>query len=296
MQLDGATVVVTGANGFVGSRVCRRLAADRARVRAMVRRPGASGADDHVTEVVGDPTEEADAERAVTGADAVVHCAATVGDDLDAVRRVNVDGTGVMARAALAAGAARFVHISTAAVYDRDRRGDVVDEDTPLTRAGEPYALTKAEAEVELATVADDGLAATVLRPPAILGWAPTSTWGQKLPQAVAAGKLPFTPHPEATFAWVHVDDLADAVAVALTDDRAVGRTYNLVGGHATWRDYVDALRAIVAPEGPDPLAGAGEQGWTGRFDASRLGDELGVVPARSFADGIGETAEHWAG
>jgi nucleoside-diphosphate-sugar epimerase len=298
MELDGTSVLVTGANGFVGGRVCRRLADGGAEVRALVRRAGSSGLDDvpGITEVIGDFTDEQDAARAVDGVDAVVHCAATAGDDLDRARHVNTHGTRVIARAAAAAGAARFVHISTGSVYDRDRRGEILDEDAPLATEGDPYSITKAQAEREVAAAAEQDLSTTVLRPPAVLGWGPTSTWGERLPRALADGALPFAPHPDSRHAWVHVDDLADAVAVALTDDRAVGRTYNVVGGQGTWRDYVDAVADIVGYEGPDPLADAPPPAWTGRYDASRIRDELGFAPRRSFEEGMAETARHRSG
>jgi nucleoside-diphosphate-sugar epimerase len=297
VELDGARVLVTGANGFVGGRVCRRLAAGGAQVFALVRRGGASGLDrsDGIAELVGDLTDEDDARRAVDGVGAVVHCAATSGDDLEAVRHVNTNGTRVVAREALAAGVSRCVHSSTASVYDRERRGDLVDETSPMTSEGDPYSVTKAEAEREVAAASDHGLSVTVLRPPAVLGWGPTSTWGEELPEAIAAGRLPFTPHPASRHAWVHVDDLADAVAIALSDDRAVGRTYNVVGGQGTWRGYVDAVCDVIGYDGPDPLEGADGPAWTGRYDASRIRDELGFEPRRSFEDGIAETSEHWS-
>lgn len=297
MELDAARVLVTGANGFVGGRVCRRLADAGAHVFALVRRAGASDLDGTagIVELVGEITAEDDARRVVDGIDAIVHCAATSGDDLEAVREVNTHGTRILTRAALAAGVSRFVHISTGSVYDRERRGDLVDETAPLASEGDPYSVTKAEAEREVAAAADHGLASTVLRPPAVLGWSPTSTWGERLPRAIAEGGLPFTPPPPSRHAWVHVDDLADAVAVVLGDDRAVGRAYNVVGGQGTWRGYVDAVCGAIGYEGPDPLEGADGPAWTGRYDASRIRDELGFEPRRSFEDGIAETAEHWS-
>lgn len=297
MGLDGRRILVTGASGFVGRRVARRLAAGGAEVVALVRRPGSTELTDvpAVREVVGQLAAPEQVRRATEGCDGVVHCAATAGDDWDAVRAVNRDGTRHVVDAALDAGVDRFVHLSTASVYDRGDR-EVLDEDAPVVTDGDdPYAVTKAEAEREVAAGSARGLAATVLRPPAVLGWSPTSTWGQTLPDRIAAGELPFTPHPEHTLGWVVVDDLADACVVALTDGRAVGRTYNVVGGNTTWRAYIDAVRDIVG-DAPDPFAGGEPRPpWRGRYDGSRIGDELGYLPRRGFEDGMRETAEHWS-
>lgn len=294
MQLEGTTVLVTGANGFVGGRVCRRLVAGGADVRALVRRPGeaeilrAAG----IEEVAGDFTDPDDAARAVDGAVGVVHCAAVAGSDLEAARRVNTDGTRTLLGACRADDVARFVHISTGSVYDRADR-DVVDEDTPRVSDGDPYSVTKAEAEVVVEEAAAAGLATTILRPPAVLGWGPTSTWGQRFPEMLRDGTFPFTPNRGSTHVWVHVDDLAEVVAVALEDDRAVGRTYNVVGGHGSWEGYIDAVAAFV-DVAEDPFAGDPPPAWRGRFDGDRLRDELDLVPSRSFEQALAEIAEHW--
>lgn len=294
MRLQDRCILVTGANGFVGGRVARRLATEGADVVALVRRPGATG-DLPVTEVVGQLTDPAHVRRAAEGTSGIVHCAATASDDWETARAANRDGTRHVVDAALDVGVERLVHISTGSVYDKDDR-DVVDEDTPMVTDGDdPYSVTKAEAEREVCAGRDRGLSATVLRPPAILGWAPTSTWGQRFPDLVARGELPFTPHPDHRHAWLHVDDLADAVVVALTGDRADGRVYNVVGGNGTWREYLDTVLGIVG-DAPDPFAGDDPRPpWRGRYDASRITDELGFSPSRSFDDGLDETRKHWA-
>ncbi|MBW3621644.1 MAG: NAD(P)-dependent oxidoreductase [Actinobacteria bacterium] len=295
MRLQDRRILLTGGNGFVGGRVGRALTAEGAAVVALVRRPGSSDtADERLTEVVGQLTDPDHVRRAIDGCTDVVHCAAAAGDDWDAVREVNRDGTRYVVEAAIDAGVRRLVHISTASVYDRGGE-EVIDEDTPMVTGGDdPYAVTKAEAEREVAAGRERGLSATVLRPPAVLGWGPTSTWGQRVPERVARGELPFTPHPDHTHAWVHVDDLAEAAVVALVDDRADGRTYNVVGGVGTWRGYLDAVLAIVG-DAPDPFAdGEPRPPWSGRYDASRITEELGWTPSRSFDDGLRETARHW--
>jgi nucleoside-diphosphate-sugar epimerase len=294
VELDGVQVLVTGANGFVGARMVRRLAAGGARVRAMVRREATAevAGIDGATEVIGDPVEGPDLQRFASGCDAIVHCAATATDDLPAARRVNRDGTRNVVEAALAGHVGRLVHISTTSVYDRDRADGEVDEDTPLVAEGDAYSLSKAEAEREVLAGMQRGLAATILRPPAVLGWGPTSTWGQWFPARVAAGDVPFTPHPDATHAWVHVDDLTDAAVVALADDRAVGRTYQVIGGQGTWRDYLEAVLDIVG-DASDPFAGGARPPWTGRYRTGRIREELGFSPQRSLADAMRETAEH---
>ncbi len=301
VDIDGATILVTGANGFVGGRVARRLLEDGAIVRAMVRTAGATSdiaapaGRGELVEVIGDFTAASDVADAVVGADAVVHCAATAGPDLDAVREVNTAGTRTVVEAAREAGVTRLVHISTGSVYDRSPDVGDVDEDTPRVTEGDPYSLTKAEAEAEVEAGMEAGLTATILRPPAVLGWGPTSTWGQRFPAMVRAGELPFTPNPDTTHVWVHVDDLADAVATSLRDDRAIGRTYDVIGGCGTWREYLEAVMTFV-DAARDPFAGDPPPPWTGRIRGQRLRDELDWSPSHTFEDAMQEAARDFRG
>src|SRR5690606_17551142 len=110
------------------------------------------------------------------------------------------------------AGCRRFVHISTLAVLAVDRSDAVLDEDSPLKTSGDVYGLTKAESEQRLHEEMKRGLPAVILRPGAILGAHPTSTWATKVPQAIRAGKMALRDDGRDRLPWVHVEDLLDAV------------------------------------------------------------------------------------
>ncbi|MDX1657441.1 MAG: NAD(P)-dependent oxidoreductase [Nitriliruptorales bacterium] len=289
-------VLVTGANGFVGTHVCRRLAERGMHVRALVRRKGETPALQHpgIEEGEGEFFDATDAKRAIPGADAVVHCAATVGDDIEHVRHINAHGTQAVANAALDEGVDRFVHISTGAVYDRGGR-EVVEEDTPMVTEGSPYAVTKAEAEEVVHNAHEDGLPTVILRPPAVLGPGPTSTWGTRVPGMVLDGELTTERSGETTLAWVHVEDLADAVVLALDRDEAVGNTYNVVGGHTTWQRYVDDIRSWSDDDLPSPFPPDAEPGWRGEFSTERIRNDLGWEPTRSYETAMEDIHQSWA-
>lgn len=282
-------VLVTGATGFVGGRVAARLRDRGDEVRALVRTPSeeltAIGVEQHEVGL-----DDPDAITAVLdGCSGVVHAAAAVGPDLASARRVNRDGTAALVTAAARAGAHRFVHLSTCAVYDREAGGDLLTEDAPLVREGSPYAVTKAEAEVEAAAGRSQGLSVAVLRPPAVLGAGPTSTWGTRVPRRARDGELP-AQHPSTTFGWVHVEDLVDAAVAALDSTAEV--TVNVVGGHTTWEVYVEAVRALFA-EAPPPPDADGDP-WTGWYATDRLPETLGVRPHRSYEEAMEEIAASW--
>ncbi len=290
------SIVITGANGFVGSRTCAALAQRGAGVRAVVRRSGAAPRLDGVEEWVGefgDPTFAADV---VAGTAAVVTTVHPMGSDRRTQHRVAVEGTPVLARAARNAGVERLVHMSTAAVYDRSPGVGDVDESAALVEDGAgDYPVTKRDTDAALAGV--DGITRILVRPPAILGPGPSSIWNTLRPKAMARDESARRTNPRKTFAWVHVDDLA-----ALLADLATGRVptavdvergpieggctaVNVDGGPATHLDYATAVTGAlgIEPVWDDEPAWAGQivsdrarrWGWTPRIGLGQALDEL---------------------
>jgi UDP-N-acetyl-alpha-D-quinovosamine dehydrogenase len=163
-----AKVLVTGANGFAGTAICRHLLAQGRQVRGTVRSAAAvvpEGADKVVTGAIDAAT---DWTGALDGVEAVVHCAARVHvlretspDPLGDFRRANVVASRRLAEQALAAGVRRFVFISSigAAVAEGERQ------------AAQPYQLSKLEAEEALqAVLGGSDMILVMLRPPLIYG------------------------------------------------------------------------------------------------------------------------------
>jgi nucleoside-diphosphate-sugar epimerase len=162
-------------------------------------------------------------------------------------------------------------------VYDRSPGVGDVDESSALVGdAAGDYPVTKRDADLALEGV--DGLTRVLLRPPAVLGAGESSTWNTLRPAAVRDRPAQPLAVPDATFAWVHVDDL-----VALAADVATGRVVeatdpargplvggctavNVAAGPATARDYYGAVTSAVgvAPVWDDGPA------WTGQILAER--------------------------
>ncbi len=295
---ESPVVVVTGANGFVGARVCAALVERGATVRAVVRRSGTAPALDGVDEHVGYFTDPGLAGSVVDGAYAVVSTVHPMGTDLENQHRVAVEGTPVLARAARDAGVSRFVHVSTAAVYDRSPGVGDVDEGSALVGddAG-AYAVTKRDTDAALAAV--DGITRVLVRPPAILGTGETSIWNTLRPADMRADQAQRRTVPDRSFAWVHVDDLADLTAevatgrVAAAPDPETGpvegacTVVNVAGEPAAARDYYETVtRALgVQPAWEDGPA------WTGRIVADRA-RRWGWSPAVDLATALREVEE----
>jgi nucleoside-diphosphate-sugar epimerase len=222
----------------------------------------------------------------------VVHCVATNAQELAEARRVNVETTAALAQAALAAGCERFVHISTVAVYPLREREGVVEEDSPLVTEGDPYSVTKAEAERALNEVAARGLRTVILRPPLILGVHPSSYWGTRYPQMIAAGQFPQVDGGRTTLGHVHIRSLTEAVVRSLRVDEAAGQAFNIADGHETWRRYTDhfigtrPLPALPAEQAPAFLS------FRGRYALEKARRVLGFTPRDNFAASMAEIVE----
>jgi nucleoside-diphosphate-sugar epimerase len=275
MELSGKQVLVTGADGTVGSAVVARLAREGAMVKAMTRKPEAA--------VRADLEDRAALGRVVAGCDLVIHCAAAVSQDPEMCRRVNVEGTRNLIAAMREAGCRSLVHISTVSVYDYSK-GPRFDEDSELLgQPGEPYGYTKAEAERAIAAaVAERGLAATLLRLVMVLSTHPRSFWG---PLALARARASSRPvFGLADAPHVHVDNVAEAVVLAARAPLA-GRAYNVVDGHKPTAEYLEAVARAIGKPAPEIPAG------TPRFffSGERIRKELGYAPADRWQDYLAE-------
>jgi nucleoside-diphosphate-sugar epimerase len=295
MSLSAPVVVVSSANGFVGVRICGALVERGARVRAIVRRGGTAPQLPGVEEVVGDFTEPELAAAVVPGASSVVTTVHPMGSDRVTQQRIGVTGTLVLARAAASAGIDRLIHISTAAVYDRSPEIGDVDESSALVGDdANDYAVTKRDTDLALADV--DGITRVLLRPPAILGPGPTSTWNTLRPAAMRDGAHERRAIADATFAWVHVADLASLAAdlasgrIPDAADPASGPVadactpLNVAAARATQRDYFELVTGAL---GVDPVW---EQApaWTGQILAGRA-HGWGWAPTVDLAEASGE-------
>src|SRR5262245_8250878 len=162
-------VLVTGASGFIGSRLVERLGGMGMRVRALVRRGVLSRPEQQCERIRGDVTVLETLYSAVQGCEVIFHCA-WGGHSLAEARRINVLGTRNVFTAAAAAGVRRVVHLSSMAVHGH-RLPALLTEEYPLQFQGDAYAVSKAEGErVALELGAVYGVQVVVLRPTLVYG------------------------------------------------------------------------------------------------------------------------------
>lgn len=248
--LAGKRVFVTGATGFIGRHLARRLHEDGAHVLALERTPGrgddlrAAG----VEVVRGDITDRARMQEIVEqGVEVVMHIAAWLGrGDVENAYPVNVTATRDLAEVSAAAGVERFVFTSSISVYGI-RDGRDVDETTPLRPFRYPYGDTKIQAEEALRQVAaESGLQAVILRPGMVYG--PGSpTWSVRLARWAKKGRMPLLSGGGASAFPIYIDNLLDLLALAATHPAAPGETFNAVDdGPVTMREFLGAYMRMV--------------------------------------------------
>jgi nucleoside-diphosphate-sugar epimerase len=220
-------IFITGANGFIGRAMAERFRALGAEVAGVD-----LGADVAGNVVAGDITKPESWSEALKGADTVIHTAALLGaaHSLERAWQVNVLGTSRALRAAIDAGARRFVHFSSVAAYGFDFP-DGVDETYPVHVNGDVYTDTKVNSEaVVLAAHAAGEIDVTVIRPGDV--WGPGSVWVRS-PIAEMRKKTGF-PLPNGgsgIFSPVYIDNFVDGLVLAVASDEAVGQVFNISDG-----------------------------------------------------------------
>lgn len=204
------TLAVTGATGFVGSRLIAVARVAGHEVRALTRGPRPS--EPGLAWIEGTLDSMDALAELVAGADAIVHVAGLINaPDRAAFDAVNVAGTAHMIDAARAAGVKRFIHISSLAA----REPGLSD-----------YGGSKARSEQ---VVAASGLDWTIVRPPAIYGPGDRETF--ELFKMARRGFVALP--PGGRFSVIHVDDLAHLNLTLLDAPDAIGETYEPDDGRA---------------------------------------------------------------
>jgi ornithine--oxo-acid transaminase len=238
--------LVTGASGFIGASLARRLVREGRPVRCLVRASSDTSQLEQldVEIVVGDLASAPSLASAVVGCDYVLHCGALVSDwaTTAEIKQTNVQGTRSLLEASADASVQRFIHFSTTDVYGYPG-GRSVEETHTSARFRNWYAQTKLDAEAEVRRGARSrSLDAVILRPATVYGPGSADVVGE-IARAMRSRNMLLIDHGRAIAGLCYVENLLDAAALALTNERAPGAAFNVSDGlDVTWRQFTDDL------------------------------------------------------
>lgn len=245
---------VTGATGFVGSRVARQLIRDGHEVVAVVRNPAKADDLKRLGAQVfrGDVTEKESMREPMAGADGVFHIAGwyKIGvRDKSEGAKINIGGTRNVLELMKELGIAKGVYTSTLAV-NSDTHGKLVDE-SYLYRGKHisEYDRTKWVAHYQIAEpMIAEGLPLVVVMPGLIYGPGDTSSVRTTFLQYLQR-KLPLLPSKTA-FSWAHVDDIARGHILAMEQGKA-GESYIIAGPTHTLIEGMQLAERITGIRAP---------------------------------------------
>ena len=310
-------ILITGATGFVGRAVCKRLREDSAHELAGTTRKsnseaGPAGVPLYCVPEIGPNT---DWTQAVSNADIVIHLAARVHiikekslDPFAAFHRVNSEGTKALATQAAAKGVKRFIFISTVKVAGETSSSNGFTE-IDRGRPEDSYGISKWEAEKELNHIAKTtAMEVVILRPPLIYGPGVKGNF-KALFLAVQAGVVLPLGAIKNKRSLLFVGNLADAIATVTTHPKAGNQTFFVSDTEKT--STPELIQKISAALGKKPrmlnippsllkviglLIGKSDAAQrlirSLTVDINHIKTHLGWRPPFSMKDGLKETAD----
>lgn len=315
-------IFLTGATGYIGSALCRRLAADGHELRALVRPTSRVETlrELGVATFVGDLGDRVSMREGMSGADWVVHAAAELDPSSPGERMAaaNVAGSENVASLAWKLGVPRFLSVSSIAYFGGSPSdGRLADEEGPLQRPfPTPYSATKHAGQEAIRAYAKQGLRVNTVFPSLVYGPPGKKGGANTLLRSLMKGRFPMLVGADRKASWVYLEDVV-AGLVAVMERAPPGRDFLLAGDVATVRELADrvcGLAGVAAPRRdlsprtarwlltvatpllrlvgrrpPLPAAQVAslERHWA--FDDTRARNELGWQP-RTLAEGLPPT------
>ena len=309
-------VLVTGATGFIGKALCRRMLTEGWHVRATIRSFAKKDVLPKGVEIVEIGTIDSDTEWGATldGIDAVIHLAARVhvmedrdNDKLSLYRKLDVEGTKRLAQTALSKIVRRFVYISSIKVNGEGKLVAYTENDKPLPVG--PYGTSKFETERILKKLADkSNLEVVILRPPLVYGPEVKANFLKLIKLVHKRMPLPLATVKNLR-SLIYIENFVDAIFTCTIHPNAAGKTFLVSDGQDM--STPDLIQNIASALGKPsrllpfpPLLLHVLARLTGKseivrkladsliIDSSRIRAELNWVPPFSPETGIKETIE----
>lgn len=288
---------VTGATGYIGRQLCRRLVAGGHEVRALVRTPERARplTEAGVATFTGDVTDRASMREGMSGADAVIHAAADLDLDGPAERMeaVNVGGSENVASLTWKLGVPRLLSVSSMARFGGSPEdGTPSDERGPLLAPPTRYSATKRRGEEAIRGWAERGLAVVTVYPSLVYGPPGKKEGANALIRQLWLGRFPVLIGADRRTSWVYLDDLVEGLVAALERGEA-GSDYLMTGDVATVRELAGRVAALGGAPAPRRAVSVPVARWGLRLATPfyRLAGRRPPVPIEQLAS----LGRHWA-
>lgn len=309
-------IILTGASGFVGKNLLKRLLGDGYAVTAIVRSEVVSIDSRAEVAVVQGLTAEQDWSDVFVPGAVVIHAAArahVMNDNesapLPVYREINTAGTLHLARQAAAAGVQRFVFISSIKVNGESTTAAPAFAETDLIATEDPYAISKAEAEQGLWLISQEtGMDVVIIRPPLVYGPGVKANFLSLIKLAKTAAPLPFGAIKNKR-SMIYIGNLVDFIATCVEHPAAKNQLFlvsdrqdlSLYGLITRLRSSMDKpARLIPVPSFLFGLAGKllGKKTLIDRLvgdlqvDSNKAVELLGWTPPFTVEQGIQATVD----
>ena len=299
-------VFVTGASGFVGANLARRLLDEGHDVHLLLRPQHnpwrVAEIRDRVTVHEGDVSDLEAVEKAVAAAkpEWVFHLAAHGAypdqKDFEQMIATNVRGTANLLRAAERGGVEAFVNAGTSSEYGYKDHAPSEDE---WLEPNSDYAVTKAAA-THLARLAATATDARIVTLRLYSAYGPYEEPRRLVPTLIVqglGGKLPPLVNPDIARDYVHVDDVCSAfLLAAATPSQEPGVVYNVGSGvQTTLRQIVDATRRLLEIQAAPVWGSMPERSWDTNVwvsNPARITTQLGWTPKHDLESGLRQTID----
>lgn len=240
-------ILITGATGFIGGYILRKLSAEGYNNMICIKR-STSPMElvrnvDSVSWVTGDIQDICFLEEVANDVDIIIHTAADVSFDPRRFKQMlatSMAGTANLVNVALDNGISKFIHLSSVAAIGRRKKEETITEKDVFSKSqyDTTYGLSKFLAEQEVWRANAEGLNTTILNPSMVLG---AGRWQDSSVQIFKKIFDGLRYYPSGMTGWVDVRDVADAVVRCLTPDLN-GERFIISGTNGTYQSIFEKI------------------------------------------------------
>jgi len=228
--------LVTGAAGFIGSALVKRLAKEGYEVKALIHKTKPNSHDKNIEYVSGDITEIESIKHFFKDVDFVFHCAAIVKDygPKKFFYKINLEGTKNLVKISEEFGIKKFIFLSHIR-YESEKSGNY-------------YSYTKALAEQYLIEkYKQSNFPVIIIRPGNVYGPGAT-TWVLRPLKSIKENKISLIDNGNGIFLHTYIDNLLDAIIAALKEPKALGEIIDITDGDnsTTWGEYFNTIAKLA--------------------------------------------------